>query len=188
MRQQTLTLNRVYFLICLSLSLGLMHTIAAAAPLDFPVPELSHELTKLKQPIPAPPFKLPDMDSEEHTLAQYKGKVVMLNFWGTWCPPCRREMPSMETLMQEYKDRPFTVIAINEWESEDIVFPYLGQIDLTPSFPILFDKSGEIAEQYKVGGLPTTYIINKQGQIVYRAIGGRDFNHPEVRKLLQDLM
>jgi len=159
-----------------------------AAPLQIPVPELSYDLTKLKTPIPAPAFELPDMDNEIHTLDQYKGKVIMLNFWATWCPPCRREMPSMQVLSQEFKDRPFTVIAINEWESEEIVFPFLGQLDLFPTFPILFDKSGDLSKKYKVMGLPTTFIINKQGEIVYRAIGGRDFNHPEVRKILLQLM
>ena len=159
-----------------------------AAPLQIPVPELSYDLTKLKNPIPAPAFELPDMDNEIHSLEQYKGKVIMLNFWATWCPPCRREMPSMEVLSQEMKDRPFVVIAVNEWESEEIVFPYLGQLDMFPTFPILFDKSGALSQQYKVMGLPTTFIIDKEGKIVYRAIGGRDFNHPEVRKILQQLM
>ena len=159
-----------------------------AAPFDIPVPELSYDLTKLPEPLVAPAFELPDMDNEMHTLEQYRGKVIMLNFWATWCPPCRREMPSMNALAKEFKDRPFKVIAINEWETEDIVFPYLGQIDLDPSFPILFDKSGEISKRYDVRGLPTTYVIDRQGQIVYRAIGGRDFNHPEVRKILQSLM
>lgn len=159
-----------------------------AAPLQIPVPELSYDLTKLKTPIPAPAFELPDMDNEIHTLDQYKGKVIMLNFWATWCPPCRREMPSMQVLSQEFKDRPFTVIAVNEWESEEIVFPFLGQLDLFPTFPILFDKSGALSQQYKVMGLPTTFIIDKEGKIVYRAIGGRDFNHPEVRKILLQLM
>jgi thiol-disulfide isomerase/thioredoxin len=159
-----------------------------AAPLQIPVPELSYDLTKLKTPIPAPAFELPDMDNEIHTLDQYKGKVIMLNFWATWCPPCRREMPSMQVLSQEFKDHPFTVIAINEWESEEIVFAFLGQLDLFPTFPILFDKSGDLSKKYKVMGLPTTFIINKQGEIVYRAIGGRDFNHPEVRKILLQLM
>jgi len=168
--------------------LMLVHITTFAAPLQIPVPELSYELTKLPEPVTAPDFELPDMDSNMHSLQQYKGKVIMLNFWGTWCPPCRREMPSMDALSREFKDRPFAVIAINEWETEDIVFPYLGQIDLDPSFPILFDKSGEISKRYDVRGLPTTFVIDKQGRIVYRAIGGRDFNHPEVRKLLQQLM
>ena len=159
-----------------------------AAPMEIPVPELSYDLTKLKEPLAAPAFELPDMDNEIQSLKQFKGKVIMLNFWATWCPPCRREMPSMEALYQDYKDRPFIVIAINEWESEEIVFPFLGQLSVFPTFPILFDQSGDLSKQYNVKGLPTTFIINKQGQIVYRAIGGRDFNHPEVRKILLQLM
>ena len=180
--------NKYFTCICFAVLLMLEHSAILSAPLQIPVPELSYDLTKLETPVTAPDFELPDMDSEKHSLQQYKGKVIMLNFWATWCPPCRREMPSMQALAQEFKDLPFEVIAINEWESEDIVFPYLGQIDLTPSFPILFDKSGEISKRYDVRGLPTTYVIDKKGKIVYRAIGGRDFNHPEVKKILQQLM
>lgn len=176
------------------ISLGLMlclllwQSSTLAAPVQIPVPELSYDLSKLKSPIKAPEFNLPDMDEEIHSLKQYKGKVIMLNFWATWCPPCRREMPSMEAVYQTFKGKPFVVIAINEWESEEIVFPYIGQLDVFPTFPILFDQNGDISKQYNVKGLPTTFIIDKQGRIVYRAIGGRDFNHPEVVKIIRQLM
>lgn len=170
------------------LSLLICSAVAVAAPLQIPVPELSYDLTKLKKPVKAPSFSLPDMDGELHKLQQYKGKVIMLNFWATWCPPCRREMPSMEAVYQTFKGEPFVVIAINEWESEEIVFPYLGQLDVFPTFPILFDQNGDLSKSYNVKGLPTTFIIDTKGQIVYRAIGGRDFNHPEVVKLIRQLL
>lgn len=174
----------VYFFLLIML----WATSAIAAPLQIPVPELSYDLTKLKNPVKAPDFNLPDMDNELHSLAQFKGKVVMLNFWATWCPPCRREMPSMEAVYQSFQGKPFVVVAINEWETEEIVFPYLGQLDVFPTFPILFDQNGDISKKYNVKGLPTTFIIDKKGRIVYRAIGGRDFNHPEVRKIISQLM
>ena len=163
-------------------------TVGVAAPMQIPVPELSYDLTKLKTPVKAPEFTLPDMDNEMHSLKDYSGKVIMLNFWATWCPPCRREMPSMEAVYQTFKGQPFVVIAINEWESEEVVFPYLGQLQVFPTFPILFDQNGDISKAYNVKGLPTTFVIDKKGQIVYRAIGGRDFNHPEVVKLIRQLL
>ena len=188
MHPQMKNRNKTSFMILFALLLLLWQTGVSAAPFKIPVPELSHELTKLKTPVKAPEFSLPDMDGELHSLKKYKGKVIMLNFWATWCPPCRREMPSMEIVSQTFKGQPFVVIAINEWETEDIVFPYLGQLDMFPSFPIIFDQNADVSKQYDVKGLPTTFLINKQGQIVYRAIGGRDFNHPEVRKIIEKLL
>lgn len=133
-------------------------------------------------------FTLQDMDDNSHSLKDYQGKVVMLNFWATWCPPCRHEMPSMEELYQRYKDRGFAVLAINEWEDADRVFEYTGQLSVSPTFPILFDGKGEVANKYVVKGLPTTVLINRKGQVVYRAVGGRDFNHPEVDNVIRALL
>jgi thiol-disulfide isomerase/thioredoxin len=112
----------------------------------------------------------------------------MLNFWATWCPPCREEMPSLEAVYQDLKDKDFVVIAVNQWESPDHVFPYLGQLSVFPSFPILFDREGTVSKDYDVKGLPTTYLIDKDGKVVYRAIGGRNFNHAEVKKLIRKLL
>jgi len=139
-------------------------------------------------PQPAADFTLQDMDDQSHSLKNYRGKVVMLNFWATWCPPCRHEMPSMQALYQRYNNQGFTVLAINEWEDADRVFVYTGQLSTSPAFPILFDKVGKVADKFDVRGLPTTVLLNKKGQIVYRAIGGRDFNHPEVDKVIRSLL
>lgn len=153
-----------------------------------PVPELSHELNRLPTPVAAPAFALQDMDGRTHALKDYLGKVVMINFWATWCPPCRREMPSMESVYQELRDGPFVVLAVNEWETPDHVFPWIGQLDLFPEFPILFDRDGAVSEAYGVKGLPTTVLVDREGNIVYRAVGGRDFDHPEVKGLIRALM
>ena len=82
-------------------------------------PKLGYNLTPLPKPIPAPGFTLQDMDEENHSLKDYHGKVVLMNFWATWCPPCRREMPSMERLYQKFNGDSFTVIAINQMEDGD---------------------------------------------------------------------
>lgn len=166
----------------------LLLLVSSLAVAQTPVPELSHELSRLPTPVAAPAFTLQDMDGRTHALKDYLGKVVMINFWATWCPPCRREMPSMESVYQELRDGPFVVLAINEWETPDHVFPWIGQLDLFPEFPILFDRDGAVSEAYGVKGLPTTLLVDRQGNIVYRAVGGRDFDHPEVRGLIRALM
>ena len=151
-------------------------------------PPLSHTMTALSPPQKAADFTLPDMDGEAHTLSDYRGKVVMINFWATWCPPCRREMPSLERLYGKLKDQGFTVIAINQFEDPDLVFEFTGRLSLAPTFPILFDRDSSVAEQFGVKGLPTTYLLDKDGRIRYRAIGGREFDHAEIEQMIKALM
>ena len=151
-------------------------------------PKLGHSMTRLPKPVAAPAFTLEDMDEEKHSLADHKGKVIMLNFWATWCPPCRREMPSLERLYQKLDGDNFTVIAINQMESGDHVFAYIGQLEVDPSFTILFDMDSAISQSYAVQGLPTSYLIDKKGNIRFRAIGGREFDHPEVEKQIMELI
>ena len=153
-----------------------------------PSPELSHELTRLQPPVTAPGFNLTDMDGEQHTLDDYRGKVIMLNFWATWCPPCLREIPSMESIYQDLGDKGFVVLAVNQFVSPDHVFAYMGQLSVYPTFPVLFDPDSRVSELYGVKGLPTTLLINRQGKVVYRAIGGRDFDHPRVRAIVNELL
>ncbi len=161
---------------------------AATTAEDFASPALGHQLQPVSPPWIAPGFSLPDLDEENHTLDQYRGQVIMLNFWASWCPPCRREMPSMEAVYKNLKKDGFVVLAVNEWEDQDHVFAFMGQLDVFPSFPILFDQQGSVAEAYDIQGLPTTLIIDQQGRVVYRAVGGRDFEHVEVISLLRSLL
>jgi len=153
-----------------------------------PSPELSYLLNRLETPVTAPDFSLDDIDGEQRSLRDYRGKVIMLNFWATWCPPCRREIPSMESIYQDMGDKGFVVLGVNEFETPDHVFAYMGQLSVFPTFPILFDLDSKVSELYGVKGLPTTLLINKQGQVVYRAAGGRDFDHPEVRAIVEQLL
>lgn len=168
----------------LLLSLG---WLAMPLPAAEDVPALSATLTAV-EPIEAPDFTLSDMDETTHTLSDLRGNYVLVNFWATWCPPCRKEMPSLEFLYQQYKDRSFRVLAVNQFEDPDHVFSYMGELDVFPAFPILFDRKSEVSERYGVRGLPTSFIIDPQGRIIYRAIGGREFNHPDVTTLIESLL
>ena len=151
-------------------------------------PKLGYQLTALAEPLPAPDFTLQDMDAKKFSLKDYRGKIVMLNFWATWCPPCRREMPSMERLHQKFKGKDFVVLALNQMEDGDQVFTFTGDLGVDLSFPILFDKDSSVSRAYGVMGLPTTYLIDKKGNVRFRAIGGREFDHPEVEKQILQLM
>lgn len=164
-----------------------LHATGAVSTEQTP-PKLGHQLNELSVPFDAPDFNLQDMDENSFTLKDFKGKVLLINFWATWCPPCRREMPSMERLYKKMKNTDFTVIAINQLESPDHVFAYMGDLGTDPTFTILFDEESRISEAYKVVGLPTTYLVDKKGKVRYRAIGGREYDHLEVEKIIRDLL
>lgn len=169
----------------------LLPTLLSISSLSFSSAFAAEGLSYHLSPVPATQsvdFTLKDMDDNTHRLKDYHGKVVMINFWATWCPPCRKEMPSMEVLYQKFKDKGFTILAINQWEDIDRVFMFSADLDTPPTFPILFDQKGSVSEQFGVQGLPTTLVLNKKGQVVYRAVGGRDFNHPEVEKIIRSLL
>ena len=125
------------------------------------------------------------MDGVSHQLSDYRGKTVIINFWATWCPPCREEMPSMERAWNKIKDQNIMMFAINVGEDEDTIFTFLG--DYPASFTILLDTSGTLIEQWPVKGLPTTFVVSPEGKLVYRAIGGREWDDDalldKIRKL-----
>lgn len=112
----------------------------------------------------APNFVLQDLNGEKHTLSDYEGKGVMLNFWATWCEPCQIEMPYMNNVYEEYKEKGVHIIAVNIGESEVVVNEFANRLKL--QFPILIDSKSEVSDVYKVGNLPITYLIDKDGNVV----------------------
>ena len=163
--------------------LGLPGAGALAADL----PPLSHSLAS-KAPKPAPALKLKDLDGAVHDLAQLRGQVVLVNFWATWCPPCRREMPSMERLSQALKGEAFSVLAVDVGEDADTIDAFTDQFDTPPTFTILLDARSHVMQAWKVAGLPTTFLVDKRGRIVASAIGGREFDHPEMVEMIRGLL
>lgn len=151
------------------------------------LPPLSHSLTEVT-PKPAPALKLADLDGRPHDLAAFRGKVVLINFWATWCPPCRREMPSMERLSRALANEPFRVLAVDVGEDAETIEGFFSQLDTAPTFPILLDSQGSAMQAWQVGGLPTTFLVDKQGRVVAQAIGGREFDHPEVVQAIRTLL
>jgi len=145
-------------------------------------------LFEMKGQPPAPDFLLEDMDGKKRRLSDLRGKVVLVNFWATWCPPCRREMPSIERLSQALKGAAFEIFAVNVAENLDTVFSFTGTLDPIPTFPIVFDTDSKVLKAWPVMGLPTTFILNKQGRIVYRAVGGREFDDPAIQTQIRALI
>ncbi len=132
---------------------------------------------------PAPDFTLTDMQGNQVTLSQLRGNVVLLNFWATWCPPCREEMPSMEELHQRYKNQGLVLLAVNvEAEGYEAVSRFLPGKDYT--FPILLDSAAEVQNQYKVFRFPETFIIDRNGMVVDKLIGARDWMSPKITTML----
>lgn len=151
------------------------------------LPQLSHSLT-MHSAKPAPALNLKSLDGTPHDLAQLKGRVVLVNFWATWCPPCRREMPSMERLSQALKGEAFSVLAVDVGEDADAIDAFTTQLDAAPTFPILLDTRSRVMQAWKVAGLPTTFLIDRQGRVVASAIGGREFDHPEMVETIRGLL
>jgi len=122
----------------------------------------------------APDFTLTDMHGEQVTLSQFKGKVVILNFWATWCPPCKEEMPSMERLYREFSDKGLVMLAVNvDDNGRSAVAQFLQR---TPySFPILIDDKNVAQNVYGVFRFPESFIIDRHGEIVEKIIGGRNW-------------
>ena len=135
----------------------------------------------------APDFSAVNMNGDKVTLSQYRGKVVVLNFWATWCPPCREEMPSMEALHEAFVDEGLVMLAVNvEENGQDVVAEFLQK---TPySFPILLDEDAGIQNTYKVFRFPETFIIDKNGIIVEKIIGGRDWMRGATFKTIDFLL
>jgi peroxiredoxin len=140
-----------------------------------PVPEM-----------PAPDFVLKDVDGKTVRLHDLKGKVILLNLWATWCPSCRFEMPSMESLHKDYSERGLVVLAVAFQENADAVRSFYQEHEL--SFPGLLDPTATVFELYQTWSLPTTFVINKRGYIVAKAIGYRDWHSESSKSLFTRLL
>ncbi len=126
----------------------------------------------------APEFELADLEDKIHRLEDYKGKPLVINFWATWCPPCRKEMPSMNRAWKHLKDEGVQMLAINIGEDEADVFAFKDEHPI--DFPILLDQQSESLESWRIRGLPTTYIISPKGTVAYSAIGPREWDDTRI--------
>ena len=126
-----------------------------------------------------PPFALQDLDGRTHRLEDYRGKVVLINFWATWCEPCRAEMPSLNKLRAALAGRPFVVLAVNLAEPESRIRRFLEQVPL--EFAVLLDRDTATAKAWKARLLPASFLVGPDGRIRYSVLGEIDWTEERVR-------
>ena len=135
-----------------------------------------------------PAFTLSDFRGQQISLQQYRGKVVMINFWATWCAPCVEEFPTMLDLKKSLDNQPFEILAINMGEDAEAIQRFADRLNLDFNFPVLVDNESKVAEKYKVKGLPATMLVNKQGEFAFGGIGARDWNGKKAREEILPLL
>ncbi len=133
-------------------------------------------------------FTLEALDGATVSMDKLRGKVVFLNLWATWCGPCREEMPSMETLYDEFKNRrDFVMLAVSQdTKGRAVVAPYVQKNSY--HFEILLDPENKVGEAYDVSGVPETFIIDRKGRIVAHHMGAFDWSRPDVKEALEELL
>jgi len=135
----------------------------------------------------APDFSLKDLNGKKVELKQFKGKIIFLNFWATWCGPCKEEMPSMEVLHKQFREKKFVLLTISvDYEGEKPVQEFINKNRYT--FSVLLDPKSETLDLFEVKGIPTTFLIDKKGKMIGKAIGPRDWKSEEVVSLLNLLI
>ena len=140
-----------------------------------------------RTPDVAPDFAVPDLSGQAVRLSAYRGQVVLVNIWATWCPPCREEMPSMERLHERLKDRGFVLLAVSQDEGPVAgVKAFVDQMKLT--FPVLVDREGEVGRKYGIWGFPESFLVDRDGRIVERVIGPRDWSAPDQIARIEGLL
>jgi len=141
--------------------------------------------TVFKAPLPVQDFALSGLQGGSTRLAALKGKFVLLNFWATWCPPCRAEMPSIEALWRKTKDKPFAIVAVSSGERPEDVRAFIAKNGY--SYPVYLDASGSIGSYFGARSIPTTYLIDKEGKAIAGAVGGLEYGSPEALALFAEL-
>jgi len=137
--------------------------------------------------IPAPDFTFPGLDGKMVSLSDYKGKVVLVNIWATWCPPCVAEMPSMEKLYHKFKGENFEILAVSIDETGlKAVAPFMKKTRLT--FPALIDSQGAIKSVYRITAIPESFIVDKQGLLIKKIVGPADWASPQVLGFFSNLI
>ena len=159
--------------------------LMAALLLVLSFPALSAGL-KAISPRQAPTLPILLVGGQKADFPKLRGQVLLINFWATWCPPCRKEMPSMDRLAKMEARQPFTVVAVNVGEPADLVEGFLN--DMPVSFAVGLDEDSSRAKAWKAFLYPTSYLVDKKGRIRYSLVGGIEWDAPEVVEIVEQLM
>lgn len=136
--------------------------------------------------VPSENFTLPGLSGQLQSLNEWRGKVVFLNFWATWCPPCREEMPAMQDLYDELGDAGLVVVAVNVLERAETARAFIEEFGYT--YPVVLDRDGRTAMRYAVRAYPTTYVIDREGYVIGVRPGYHEWNAPEVIEAFRSLL
>lgn len=162
---------------------GSSHMALAAIPVDL---LQAAGLMPATSPQAAPPLKLSDVEGNPVRLQAHLGKVIMLNFWASWCPPCIYEMPMMEELYLSRKDQAFSIWAVNMQESQEDVAAFMATKGFR--FPVMLDLEGTASSSFAIQGLPSTYLIDCSGKLLGHVIGILEWTSEPMRNLLDTLL
>jgi thiol-disulfide isomerase/thioredoxin len=139
---------------------------------------------------PAPAFSLPTRGGKTIDLGQLKGQVVMINFWATWCGPCRQEMPLLEDIYKKYKPMGFTMLAVNVEPDTAAADAWLAKLSKPVTFPVAYDTESKVSKLYKVAGMPSTVFVDRKGnvRVMHKGYkpGDEDFYLTQIRSMLKE--
>jgi peroxiredoxin len=148
-------------------------------------PDTDDTVPRVGQPLAD--FTLPDLQGNMVQLSALRGKVVFINVWATWCPPCIEEMPTIQRLYEHFRGRDVEILAISaDALGAQVVAPFMRDYQLT--FPALLDTKGTIERLYRTSGYPESFIVDKNGRLVEKIIGPRDWAHPQMLALFERLL
>ncbi len=166
----------IYKNLLLSILLALYSSLALTA---------SGTLKPYSGKLDSPQFSLTDVQNKKHTLSDYQGNIVLVQFWATYCTPCRKEMPTMNNLIKKMDGKPFKIITVNMAEDKETVDSFLQQVPV--DFPVLLDSDGSVLSQWKVFAAPANFILDKKGKIIFTLYGGTDWDSDEMVEKLTAL-
>ncbi|MDP9131880.1 MAG: TlpA family protein disulfide reductase [Nitrospirota bacterium] len=158
----------------------------AASPVRADDPLATMKITRVAAGATAAPFDLKSLDGRSVQLADLHGKLVLVNFWATWCGPCKEEMPAFERLRQKLDPERFVLLTITTDLQREGIKHFLANLHV--QLPVLFDDNQDVSQAYLVRALPTTVLIDRQGMLVGRAVGPREWDAPQSVKMLQGMM
>ena len=168
-----------------NLSISGAVALACAIMISVVNAEESPLLTPMPEQPAAPIFDLAGPGGERYNLEDMRGKPIIVNFWATWCPPCRAEMPSLQRAWEQVKNEDILVVAINVGEDADTIGRFTEEVKM--EFPLPMDLDSKMTQRWPMNGLPTTFVVDPEGRLVYRAQGEREWDDPALLDLVRAL-